>query len=136
MSWVPTFKLYDSTNSSLVYQVENVLSINWPQDNPDVVEITNLRSQGGIIIPGGDKPWDLIIEAILISDSYTNLTTAIFNLKSTIASNTRYVLRADKSQSTYDTINVMRIEPIVFDFNSKRFNNCRFTLTLRANSWA
>lgn len=135
MAWKPTFKLYASDGVTLVYQFENVTETNWPQDNPFSIELNNTRSQGGIVIPGGDKPWDLTLSGILIADNYTDLTAKIFALRDTILTNTKYVLHLDKTDSTYDTINVMRLINISMQ-PSQRTKIQRFTLTFRANSWA
>ena len=134
MSWVPSFKIYNQANDTEIYDIENVLYTNWPVEQSSSVEITNLRSVGAILIPGGNKPFDIEIRGVLTADNYTDLTTKIFEIKNTIELNTKYVLRADKSQSTYDTVNVIRKEPIIFD-TSKRNNIQYFTLRLRANSW-
>ena len=134
MSWKPTFKIYNQANTGLVYALENVIETNWPLEQPSFVEITNLRSAGAILIPGGNKPYDIILRGVLIADNYTDLTTKIFALKDTIALNTKYTLRADKTVSTYDQINVIRTTAIDFE-TSKRHNIQYFTLTLRGNMW-
>ena len=134
MAWNPTFKIYNEANAVEIYEIENVLSTNWPLEQGSSVEITNLRSVGGIVIPGGNKPYDIEIRAILTASNYTNLTTKIFAIKNTIALNTRYTLRADKTISTYDSVNVMRLESIIFE-NSKRNNIQYYTLRLRGNSF-
>lgn len=134
MSFIPKFSIYNEANDTEIYEIENVLFTTWPNEQSSFVEITNLRSAGAIVIPGGNKSYDIEIRAILIANNYTDLTTKIFTLKNTIALNTKYVLRVDKSQSTYDTINVMRLEAIVFE-NSKRNNVQRFTLRLKGNIW-
>ncbi|MHA2012764.1 MAG: hypothetical protein ACTSWG_10395 [Candidatus Helarchaeota archaeon] len=135
MAWVPTFKLYQSDGITLQYTIENVIDTNWPNENPSQIELSNLRSQGAIIIPGGDKAWDLIIQAVLQADNYTDLTTARFSLQSSIDLNTQYILKIDKSNSTTDDINVMRLQPITWGrTNTRTFQF--FTLIFRAKSWA
>lgn len=133
--FVPSFKLYESDGATLQYTIENVISTNWPNENPSQVEISNLRSQGSIIIPGGDKSWELIIEAVLQADNYTDLTTAKFNLQNSIAVNTRYVLKIDKSNSTTDDIKVTRLLPINWGrTNTRTFQF--YTMILSAKSWS
>ena len=137
MSFVPTFKLYDSTGVVLVYTFEHIQPpiIGWPSDNPSSIQMTNTRSSGAIIIPEGEKPYDIVLNGILIADDYTALTTKIFALKDTIVANTRYILTLDKSISTHDTIKVMRLINIHLD-NSKRVTTQKYRCTLQALSWS
>lgn len=134
MSWHPTFKLYASNGTSLIYFIENVITTNYPQDNPVSVQLTNLRSSKGIIIPGGEKPWELTIRGVLIGTDYTDLQSKISSLKSSIACNTPYVLKIDISQITTDDLNVMRVAPITFE-EGRRTKIQYFNLTLLVNSW-
>ena len=137
MSWSPNFRIYASDGVTLVYSLETVVEITgWPKDEPSNIELTNLRSQGSIVIPGGDKAYDITIRGRLSGNYYADLTTAMFDLKDTIQSNTRYVLKIDKSESTVDDINVMRLTPIVWDESrGNRRSFVYYTLTLRANCW-
>lgn len=134
MSWHPTFKLYQTNGTTLVYHIENVTRTNYPQEQPSSIQLTNLRSQGAIIIPGGDKAWTLELGAILIGDDYTDLTDKILELRDTIVANTRYVLKIDTSISATEEINIIRVEPIIFE-DSLRTSIQRYTLRLLANSW-
>ena len=136
MSFIPSFKLYASNGVTLVYEFENVIPpiIGWPSDNPSSIEFTNTRASGSIIIPEGTKPYNIVLNGILLADDYTALTTKIFALRDTVVANTRYILTLDKSVSTYDTIKVMRLVNIDLE-TSKRVNNQRYAVTLRALSW-
>lgn len=134
MSWNPSFKLYQSNGSTLVYYVENVISTNYPEDNPSSVMLTNLRSSKGIIIPGGDKPWDLTMRCLLIGTNYIDLQGKINTLKSSILSNTPYVLKIEMSPGAYDTINVTRVNSIIFE-EGRRVKFQYFILNLLASSW-
>jgi len=134
MTWKPSFKIYNQANDTEIYEIENVIETNWPTEQSSAVEITNLRSVGAILIPGGNKPFDIEIRGILTASNYTELTTKLFALKDTITLNTKYTLRADKTISTYDSVNVIRKEAILLD-PSKRFNIQYFTLRLRGNIW-
>lgn len=134
MSWHPLFKLYLSNGSTLLYHIENVITTNYPQDNPSSVRLTNLRSSSAIIIPGGDKPWELTLRGVLISTDYTNLQAKVDLMKSTIVYNTPYVLKIDTSQSTTDDINVMRLSPIIFE-EGRRTKFQYWNMTLLANAW-
>lgn len=134
--WIPTFKLYASNGITLIYQFEHVQAPieGWPSDQPSNVEITNLRSQGSINIPGGQKSYDIILHGILIGTDYTDLTSKIFTLQTTVLSNTNYILKLDKSVSTSDSIHVVRVNPIVFE-ESNRINFQKYSVTFKALSW-
>ena len=136
MSFVPSFKIFASDGVSLIYEFENITPpiIGWPTDNPSSIELTNTRASGAIIIPEGNKPYDIILNGILLADNYTDLTTKIFLLRDTILANTKYILRLDKSSTTYDSIKVIRVQEINLE-DSKRVNNQRYECTLRALSW-
>jgi len=132
--WHPEFKLYDSTDTSLIYFIENVITANYPQDNPSSVQLTNLRSSKGIVIPGGLKPYTLTMRGILIGTDYTDLTTKINAMKTAIVYNTPYILKIDTSETTQDEINVMRVEPIIFE-EGRRTKVQYFVINLLANAW-
>ena len=134
MAWHPTFKLYDSTDTSLIYFIENVITINYPQDNPSSVQLTNLRSSKGIIIPGGLKPYNLTLRGVLIGTDYTDLQAKIDAMKTAIVYNTPYILKIDTSISTQDEINVMRTSSIIFE-EGRRTKFQYFNITLLANAW-
>jgi hypothetical protein len=134
MTWHPDFKLYHSSGSPLIYHIEYVITTNYPEDNPDSVLLTNLRSSRGIVIPGGDKPYELRLRGILIGTDYTDLQSQIAEMKSLIVYNTPYILKIDTSISTQDTINVIRRSPIIFD-EGRRTKTQYYTLTFLANSW-
>lgn len=134
--WVPSFKLFAADGTTPVYTFEYIIpGTNWPLDNPSSIEYTNSRASGSIIIPEGDKAYDIVLRGVLVSDNYTNLTTKIFALQNAIVANTRYVLTIDKSSTTYDTIKVMRRVPIEFD-ESLRTNIQKYTVVLQALSWS
>lgn len=136
MPWIPQFKLFAADGTTPVYTFEYIIpGTNWPLDNPSSVEYTNPRASGSIIIPEGNKAYDIVLRGVLVSDNYTNLTTKIFALQTAIIANTRYVLTIDKSSTTHDTIKVMRRLPIEFD-ESLRTNIQRYTVILNALSWS
>jgi len=138
MAWVPSHKIYQSNGTSLIYTIEDVIR-RQPMLNinvPDFVEHQNIRSAGSIIIPGGNKPYDIIIYARLAASSYEGLMTAFESMQTLIAVNTHYVLKIDKSSTTTEDVNIMRLQPIVVDTgigNLTRF--LYYTLTLRAGVW-
>jgi len=139
MSFIPSHKIYASNGTSLIYTIEDVirrdpvLSVNIP----NFVEHTTFRSNGSIIIPGGNKPYDITLVARLGADNYTDLMTALNNLKTTIATKTEYYLKIDTSISTTDDIKVMRLQDIVIDTGIGKLTKfLYYTLTLRANAWS
>lgn len=135
MTWYPTFKLFAANGSTLVYTFQYVQNITgWPSDQPSNIEISNLRSQGSIIIPGGNKSYDIILQGALIGTDYSDLTADILDLRDKIVANTNYVLKLDKTVSTTDNINVMRLLPIVFE-DSYRNTLQKYAVTFRALSW-
>jgi hypothetical protein len=135
MTWKPRFRLYASNGSTLVYEFEHVQNItNWLTENPTNIEITNLRSQGSINIPGGQKSVDLVLQGILIASDYDSLTTKIFSLQSTVVANTNYVLKLDKSPSTTDNINVKRVIGITFE-DSQRLTMIKYHITFKTLAW-
>lgn len=138
MVWVPSHKIYASDGATLIYTIEDVvrrtpaLSV----DVPDYIEHTNIRSNGSIIVTGGNRSYDIDIYARLGADNYTALMTALQSLKNTIAINTHYYLKIDTSNSATDDIKVMRLEPITVDPNRGNLNKfLYYTIRLRANSW-
>jgi len=138
MSFVPSHKVYQSDGVTLIYTIEDVIRRE-PMLNisvPDFVEHKNIRSAGSIIIPGGNQPYDITIYARLAASNYEGLMTAFESMQTLIAVNTNYVLKIDKSSTTTEDVNVMRLQPIVVD--TGRGNLTRFlyyTLTLRAGVW-
>lgn len=137
MTWIPTFKIYASDGTTLVYNLAQVIDIQgWPKDNPFSVQLVNTRSGSAITIPGGDKPYDIIITGRLAAANYTDLTTAMFSLRNTIVKNTHYYLKIDTSISTTDNLKVMRLNEIVWDDKGlRRTKVCYYTITFSVNSW-
>lgn len=135
MVWRPEFKLYAADGVTLVYQFQYVQNVtNWLTENPSNVEISNLRSQGSINIPGGQKSVDLTIQGVLCADGYTALTTAIFALNDAIVANTNYVLKLDKSPTSSDSIRVKRVLGIKWE-DSQRLNLIKYEVTFKTLSW-
>jgi hypothetical protein len=138
MSWVPSHKIYQTNGTTLVYNIGQVIRRE-PAMNlavPDYIEHENLRGSGSIIIPGGSKAYDMTLYARLGASNYTNLMTALSTLESTIAINTRYILKIDLSSTTTQDLNVMRIQPIVVDNSRGKLHTfLYYTLTLRINCW-
>jgi hypothetical protein len=135
MTWHPRFRLYAADGTTPVYEFEYVQNLpDWQTDNPSNIEITNLRSQGSINIPGGDKSADLNLQGILIAANYEALTTAVFALTAAVVANTNFILKIDKSPSTTDTIRVRRVVGIKWE-ESKRLTMIKYTVTFKTLSW-
>ena len=135
MTWRPSVILYATNGTTPVYTFMYVQNLpDWQTDNPSNIEITNLRSQGSINIPGGDKSADITVQGILIADDYTALTTAVFALTAAIVANTNYVLKIDKSPSSSESIRVKRVVGISWD-ESKRTTMQKYTVTFKTLSW-
>jgi len=133
MSWHPTFNLYQSNGSTLAYAFQYIQDTNYPQDAPDNVQLTSLRGQGAIVIPGGDKPWTIELKGILLGTDYTDLTSQMSTLRA-IAANTHYVLKIDTSSSTTENFNVMRVSSIDFE-SGRRTKIQRYNIKFLVNSW-
>jgi len=116
MSFVPRFTLRDSTNSTELYVFSAVQNTNLPQTPRETVAISNLRAKGSVVIDGGIKSFDAIIEFVLWDNSgdYEALMALIDTLESTIPINTAFILRMDKTSSTYYDYHVKRIAPIQY----------------------
>ena len=134
MSWHPSFKLYQSNGTDLLYHLEYIITTNYPNETPSSVQLVNLRSSKGIVIPGGNKNFELNFRGVLIGTDYTDLQSKIATMKSTILVNTPYVLKIDTSVTETDDINVMRVSPIVFE-EGRRTKFQYYNITLLGNSW-
>lgn len=137
-SGYPFFKLYQSNGTSLVYTFENTLSIDDFQDPFTFSEHTSLRGQGSIISEGSDAPWDMNISFMLTGDDYDDLVSQMNSLLTTIAKNTKYVLRVDLTPSTTKIYKVKRLQSFAFPLENrkKRVNFQTTNLILRVLSWA
>jgi hypothetical protein len=135
MAWKPRFRLYAADGTTPVYEFLHVQGISgWQTDNPANIEISNLRSQGSINIPGGDKSVDLSLQGILLAADYEALTTLVFALTSAVVNNTNYVLKIDKSPSSTEAIRVKRVVGVVWE-ESQRLTMQKYTCTFKTLSW-
>lgn len=120
----PRFRLYDSTGVALIYEFENV--VDWgdsPFLDPSIdVEHTSLRGQGSIVSEGSDSAWDFQLQFVLIDEDYEALVAIMNALPSTIAKNTKYVLKVDLTSSTTKDLKVKRLgaNPIRFPSGTRR----------------
>ncbi len=133
MSFVPTFKLYNYSNS-LIYTFPIVQYTNAPKPIIKSVVIEGLRGQGAIVIPGSEGSWDLIIRGMFMADDYEAITQLIETIESTIEYNTRYTLKIEKSPSTTFTYKVKRVVPIEYP-ESLRTTSQLYIVTLKVGTW-
>jgi hypothetical protein len=131
---VPSFKLYTTNGSTLVYTFPLVQYTNAPQSIKKNTIIESIRGVGGIIIPGSDAMWDLILRFILVDENYENITTKITALESAVVLHTAYVLKFNKSINTYYSYNVKRIDPIEYS-DSMRVYDQEVTIKFKSNAW-
>lgn len=139
-SGFPTFKLYASNGTTLIYDFENVVNITDFQDPATFVEHTSLRGQGSIIIEGSDSPWDLDLSFILQEDDYEALVASINSLVTTVSKFTKYILKVELTSggSTKD-YKVMRLNSFQFPIGGDRKKRITFqtgTVSFRVNTWA
>ena len=137
MSFVPSYVLSNESETAIIYTIPIVYRDNSPQDPFNYVEHISLRGQGSIIVPGSDKAsWDLTLNFILQGNDYEDLISKMDTMESTIAKNTRYVLKIGRTSSTTKDYNVKRLTSISWDETSRRIKFIRGKITLRVNSWS
>jgi len=138
MAYIPTFKLYDSTGTSLQYTFEYVTDIDDFQDPQSFVEHTSLRGQGSIISAGSTEPWDLTLTFMLKNTTYAGLVAEMNALLTTIAKNTKYVLKVGLTSTTTKDYKVKRLTSFQFPLDSrkKRITWQRVVCTFRVDAWA
>ena len=137
MVWTPTFSLWNSAGSTKLYQFFAVNYTNAPQSVKNLVKVSNLRGKGEIVIDGGTAPWELELRFALIGDDYTEVTSLIDTLESTILLNTPYLILIDKTISTFYQYNVKRTEPFTYTDieNDLRNNIQKVTSRFDVNAW-
>jgi len=134
MVWVPQFKLYDSTGTSLLYTFPAVEYTNAPQSAEEVIEVTNIRSKGSLFIEGGETVWNLELRFNLYGDDYGAVTALIENLENTIEFNEPYVLRIDKTGGSYFEYKVKRLRPFTYPESLRNFLQ-KVQAVFTVNSW-
>ena len=131
------FKLYNYAGA-LVYTFPCVNETNAPKPVTKSVIIEEIRGQGCIVIPGSTGSWDLQISGFLTIDEadegYEEIVVKMDEMISAIPYNTRLRLRIYKTDSTYYTYLVKRVQPIEFP-PSLRTDIQSYTVILKAESW-
>jgi len=134
MTWFPKYKLYASDGLTSVYPFDYILSDNSPINTLRFTEITGFRGQGSIIIGGSTQPWDIELTFFLQAADYSSLISKMDSVESTIALNTPYILKIDRTIATTKDYHVKRLTPIRWE-NTNRVRYQRGTITFRVNSW-
>jgi len=136
MSFVPRFKIYDSTGMSLLYTFPLVQDHNAPKSPKKSIPVTNFNASTEIILEGGNAPWDWIVEFLITGENYEEIEGALDSLNSTIEVHVPYILRIDKTISTYYEYKVKRLQE--FDI-SKSLRNGDGVVTVvgtfRVGAW-
>ena len=130
-------KLYESDGLTLRYTFPLVQATNAPQTVEKFTEISGIRGNGSIIIPGSEKSWDLRIQGIINQDDYEDITTAIDALETALAFVDPYYIKIDKVEggaSTY-TYKVKRLVPIEYAATLRNGRIQPYTVILRVNAW-
>ncbi len=130
------FKLYQSDGLTLVYTFPVVQDCNYPASPRRNILIEGTRGKGGILIDGGDSVWDLNITGYLIANSYEELITKIDEMENNVVANTPYILKINKTISTYYEYKVKRIDAIEYPIDEGfRTNYQLYTVHFKVNVW-
>lgn len=128
------FRLWNSGESLILYTFPIVFSANYPHSEKNLVEHKNLRAKGSLVLDGGEAPWDLNLQGVIIDNDYQGLMASVDALESAVQLNTSYVLKINKTISTYYSYKVKRIVPIEYSDNN-RTDFVEYRITFRVNSW-
>ncbi|HED05931.1 MAG TPA: hypothetical protein ENI61_04520 [Ignavibacteria bacterium] len=139
--WVPRIKLWSSDGSTELYTFPLVQNHNAPQTGKKLIRKTNFRSQGEIIIEGGETPWEVTINFILTGSEYLDIASAIETLESKVPLNTAFLLKINTTASNYfggaNGYKIKRLLPILYPNRNKDLMNTKqdVTIKLQVNSW-
>ena len=136
MPYVPTFEIYDVTGLIKATDLQVLNITGWPKDEPSSIEHQNLRGSGSIIVPAGNKPYDITIRGRLAATDYENLVDDFDDLIDAIPANTSLILRIGLSAASDDDIKVMRLREITREDAGNFTRFLYYQLVLRANSWS
>lgn len=134
MSFIPTLKLYASDGNTLVYTFSGHQATNMPQDPKKKVIHSALRGNNAIVITGGNQEWELYIDGIFLGADYEEIAGKISAIETAIVLGTPYVLKFQKTATTYYSYNVKRVTPIDFP-DSLRNTYQEYKIIFLANSW-
>ena len=139
MAFVPKFTIRSADNVTQLYQFSAVQSTNLPQTVRDTITISNQRARGAVVIDGGIKSFEAKIDFVLWSDSldYEDISAQIDTLETTIPINTPFILRMDKTSTTWYDYKIKRLVP--FDYQDvptdKKIGRQKVSATFLTDSW-
>jgi len=134
MAWKPEFKLYSSDGLSLLYTFPGVQYTNAPRSLEEVIEVTNVRSKGSLFIEGGMKAWNLDMRFVITGSDYEDITAKIDALESAVEFNTAYILRIDRTTSTFYEYKIKRLSSFEY-IESLRNTIQKVNSKFIVNSW-
>jgi len=134
MVWVPSFKIYDTDGITLEYTFDAVTYTNAPRTVEEVIPVTNVRSKGSLFVEGGETAWELDMNFILLADDYEAVVVKMDALETAIPFNTAFLLRFDKTVSTFYEYKIKRLAPFVYN-ESLRNKIQKASVTFTVNSW-
>lgn len=129
-----TFKLYASNGTTLLYTFPCVFEANYPHTEKKIIEHSNMRGKGSIIINGGDASWDLTLKGVVFAADYDAVMTIIDAMESAVVINTSYYVKITSGTTTH-SYKVKRILPIEYEAASLRNKFSEYQITLRVNAW-
>lgn len=139
MAWSPRFTLRSANNTSELYVFPVVQNTNLPQTPRETVVISSLRAKGSVVIDGGIKSFDAKLEFVLWSDTgeYTDIIDLIDDLETTIPINTPFILRMDKSPTTYFDYKIKRLQPFEYTdvATDQRLYRQKVTAIFSTDAW-
>lgn len=137
MAWVPSFKLYQSNGSTLVYTFPLVQNVNDDDQPYDSVVIDGLRGVGSVVIPGSKKSFDLQLDFVILAADYTACMSAYNALDALIVPFTPYVLKIDQSTILTKNFNVKRIGALRINntADGRRVKILKCSINFLANAW-
>jgi len=139
MSWSPKFTIRSADNSTLLYTLTAAQSTNLPQSARETVQHTSQRSRGAVVIDGGIKPFDGIVEFVLWSNTgeYEDVASLIDGLESVVTINTPFILRIDRSSTTYIEYKIKRLVPFAYTdvAEDKILYRQKVTATFLCDGW-
>jgi hypothetical protein len=133
-NFVPSYVLYNATDTGIIYTFPYVQVDNSPQDPFNYLEISGMRGIGSVIVPGSTQAWDLTLQFVLLAGNYEAMISLMDLLETTIVKNTPYILHIGRTPSTSKSYKVKRLTPFVFS-EGNRIRLQKVTCTLKVNSW-
>jgi hypothetical protein len=129
------FKLYESNGITEQYTFPLVNVANYPNSSKSIIEHSNFRGIGSLTIDGGEQAWDLKLEGHLFSADCEALIVLIDDMESKVVLNTPYILKINKTISTFYEYNVKRLTPIEYATDDLKTGITKYSVTLRVNAW-